>query len=345
MHAQTLDFIFPIVSIDPQSLLYSILGVPLPIPVGPKDPAPPLFLPPQLTPEGCPRIDERTTAAALGYAALVVHLISSLGGGAAGLAYPVTFAGSRSHVRDVVSVMQGPRSFPLYAKGVERYRYEYAVFLLNKDIEMVSRAEIENSSPARRGAHRQLMLESDIKMLDLRHTLANLKSLLLTLSSPDPPPPGPVAGPGWASGAASTASSRKPSAAWAFPWHYRSSSTLCLDPNMASMLSPIVGSRHSASLASASIHSICPTNEDASVPSASAAVSPLPWVHPRADDERLALGVAREHERREPVGFTVGSPHETEDEVDEGEDTDRERDGDGEEEADSDGTETADEKR
>lgn len=28
--------------------------------------------------------------------------------------------------------------FPLFAKGVERYRYEYAVFLLNKNIEMVS---------------------------------------------------------------------------------------------------------------------------------------------------------------------------------------------------------------
>lgn len=27
--------------------------------------------------------------------------------------------------------------FPLYAKGVERYRYEYAVFLLNKNIETV----------------------------------------------------------------------------------------------------------------------------------------------------------------------------------------------------------------
>lgn len=29
-------------------------------------------------------------------------------------------------------------SFPLYAKGVERYRYEYAVFLLDKNIETVS---------------------------------------------------------------------------------------------------------------------------------------------------------------------------------------------------------------
>lgn len=136
-HAQALDALFPIVPIHAPSLLYSILGVPLPIPIGPKDPAPPLSLTPAQTPEGCPRVDERTTAAALGYAALVVQLIANLGGAAAGLAYPVTYAGSKSHVRDVVSVMQGPRSFPLYGRGVERYRYEYAVFLLNKDIELV----------------------------------------------------------------------------------------------------------------------------------------------------------------------------------------------------------------
>ena len=28
--------------------------------------------------------------------------------------------------------------FPLFSKGVDTYRFEYAVFLLNKDIEMVS---------------------------------------------------------------------------------------------------------------------------------------------------------------------------------------------------------------
>jgi len=97
------------------------------------------------------KVDERTTAAALGYVAMVVQILGNLGGAAGGLPYPVTCAGSRSLVKDVVSVMQGPRScvipligykakllsFPLYAKGVERYRYEYAVFLLNKDIEMV----------------------------------------------------------------------------------------------------------------------------------------------------------------------------------------------------------------
>jgi hypothetical protein len=34
----------------------------------------------------------------------------------------------------------------------------------------------------------QLMQEASIRMVDLRHTLPNLKSLLLTLSSPIPPP-------------------------------------------------------------------------------------------------------------------------------------------------------------
>lgn len=191
-HAQALDQIFPIVPVSASALLYSILEIPLPIPLGPKDPAPPLALSPAQTPEGCPKVDERTTSAALGYAALLVHLIATLGGAAASLAYPVTYAGSRSHVRDVVSAMQGPRSFPLYGRGVERYRYEYAVFLLNKDIEL-------------------LMHEHDIRMLDMRHTLPNLKNLLLTMSSPDPPPPGPVTGPGWASGAGSRASSRQAS--------------------------------------------------------------------------------------------------------------------------------------
>lgn len=62
----------------------------------------------------------------------------------------------------------------------------------------------------------QLMYESDIRLLDLRHTLPNLKNILLHLSSPDPPPPGPVTGPGWASGAGSRASSRQASATFNF---------------------------------------------------------------------------------------------------------------------------------
>ncbi|WRT66935.1 uncharacterized protein IL334_003900 [Kwoniella shivajii] len=162
-HIQTLDSLFPIQSLDPAHLLYTILKVPLPIPVGTKDPAPPLSLPEY-------KVDERTTAAALGYVAMVVQILGNLGGAVGGLPYTITCAGSRSAVRDGTGVMQGPRSFPLYAKGVERYRYEYAVFLLNKNIEMI-------------------MSENNIRLLDLRHTLPNLKNLLLTLSSPNLPPP------------------------------------------------------------------------------------------------------------------------------------------------------------
>lgn len=144
-HVQSLDALFPIVPLNPASLLYSILNVPLPIPIGPKDPAPPVSI------TGV-KVDERTNAAALGYVALVVQILGNLTGSAGGLPYPVTCAGSRSLVKDVVSVMHGPRSyvsdymllispdhsrFPLYTRGVERYRFEYAVFLLNKNIEMV----------------------------------------------------------------------------------------------------------------------------------------------------------------------------------------------------------------
>nr|XP_019042957.1 hypothetical protein I302_08666 [Kwoniella bestiolae CBS 10118]OCF21887.1 hypothetical protein I302_08666 [Kwoniella bestiolae CBS 10118] len=160
-HIQTLDLLFPIQPLDPSQLLYTILNVPLPIPIGPKDPAPPLTMTQH-------KVDEKTTAAALGYVALIVQILGNLGGATGGLPYAVTCAGSRSSVRDGTGVMQGPRSFPLYAKGVERFRFEYAVFLLNMNIQM-------------------LMQESSIRSLDLRHTLPNLKNLLLTLSSPNLP--------------------------------------------------------------------------------------------------------------------------------------------------------------
>ncbi|WWD10375.1 hypothetical protein V865_008510 [Kwoniella europaea PYCC6329] len=160
-HIQTLDVLFPIQPLDPSQLLYTILNVPLPIPIGSKDPAPPLTMAQH-------KVDEKTTAAALGYVAMIVQILGNLGGATGGLPYAITCAGSRSSVRDGTGVMQGPRSFPLYAKGVERFRYEYAVFLLNMNIQM-------------------LMQESSIRSLDVRHTLPNLKNLLLTLSSPNLP--------------------------------------------------------------------------------------------------------------------------------------------------------------
>ena len=39
-----------------------------------------------------------------------------------------------------------PGSFPLFSKGVDTYRFEYGVFLFNKDIEMVSFSSIPDST-------------------------------------------------------------------------------------------------------------------------------------------------------------------------------------------------------
>ncbi|KAI6133404.1 UV radiation resistance protein and autophagy-related subunit 14-domain-containing protein [Pisolithus croceorrhizus] len=147
--------IYPIELDSPSDLLYTILGVPLPIPLNGNEPAPPLSLPFHK------EVTEDAVATALGYAAHMVQLLAAYMG--KGLVYPVTYVGSRSLIRDNISAMVGPRMFPLFSKGVDTYRFEYGVFLLNKDIEM-------------------LMAERDLRALDMRHTLPNLKNLLLTLT-------------------------------------------------------------------------------------------------------------------------------------------------------------------
>ncbi|KAI0757430.1 hypothetical protein C8Q80DRAFT_1091818 [Daedaleopsis nitida] len=148
-------FIYPIELVSPPDLLFSILDVPLPIPVSATDPAPPLTL------SAHKDVTEDSVATALGYSAQVVHLLSAYMGHR--LVYPVTCVGSRSMIKDGISAMVGPRNFPLFSKGVDTYRFEYGVFLLNKDIEM-------------------LMGERNLRALDMRHTLPNLKNLLLTLT-------------------------------------------------------------------------------------------------------------------------------------------------------------------
>ncbi|KAH9177034.1 hypothetical protein EDB89DRAFT_1937769 [Lactarius sanguifluus] len=125
----TLSSLFPIDLISGSDLLFSVLGVPLPIPIGATDPAPPLSLP------AYKDVNEETVATALAYAALVVQLLATYLGKL--LVYPITFCGSRSMIRDGISAMVGPRMFPLFSKGVDTYRFEYGVFLLNKNIEMV----------------------------------------------------------------------------------------------------------------------------------------------------------------------------------------------------------------
>lgn len=74
-------------------------------------------------------------SSALGYAAQVTQLLAAYL--AVPMAYPITCRGSRSYLQDEISMMKGSRAFPLFAKGVERYRFDYAVFLLNKNIEQV----------------------------------------------------------------------------------------------------------------------------------------------------------------------------------------------------------------
>jgi UV radiation resistance-associated gene protein len=97
----TLTFIFPIELLSPPDLLFTILDVPLPIPIGPTDPAPPLSL------SSRKDVTEDTVATALGYAAQLVQLLAAYLGQR--LVYPITCVGSRSVIKDGISAMVGPR--------------------------------------------------------------------------------------------------------------------------------------------------------------------------------------------------------------------------------------------
>ncbi|KAI8943337.1 hypothetical protein NX059_001354 [Plenodomus lindquistii] len=114
--------------------------------------------------------DQDTTAAALNYVAQIVTLLSPYL--SVILPYPITLNGSTSTIHDPLAIgTQTAKSsasasanaqlrvFPLYMRGVIRYRFDYAVFLLNKDIEILSNA-------------------LGLRPLDIRHTLPNLKYLL-----------------------------------------------------------------------------------------------------------------------------------------------------------------------
>ncbi|KAG0657973.1 hypothetical protein C6P46_006145 [Rhodotorula mucilaginosa] len=119
-------------------LLFSILGIALPNSTFPSS------------------YSDDLASSALGYAAQVTQLLAAYL--AVPVAYPITCRGSRSYLRDEISMMKGSRAFPLFAKGVDRYRFDYAVFLLNKNI------------------------EQGLTVLDLRNTLPNLMTLMLSLS-------------------------------------------------------------------------------------------------------------------------------------------------------------------
>lgn len=110
--------------------------------------------------------NEDVIAAALGYVAHLVYLLSLYL--SVYLRYPVIPKGSSSMVQDPISVIQGSRYFPLWAKSVPYFRFEYAIFLLNKNIE-------------------QLMESQKCIVLDIRQTLPNLKYLLYVTTASQTP--------------------------------------------------------------------------------------------------------------------------------------------------------------
>ena len=142
--------IYPIEPIGHKPLSFTIRG---------------LHLPNAAAPSTSPSADPAVTAAALGIVAHVTHLLSFYL--SAALPYPPTPHGSTSTIFDPISTnMQShaARTFPLYEKGAVTYRFEYGVFLLNSDIEL-------------------LMSRQGSRMVDQRHTLPNLKYLLTVLTA------------------------------------------------------------------------------------------------------------------------------------------------------------------
>ncbi|KAH1979575.1 hypothetical protein KXW88_007139 [Aspergillus fumigatus] len=106
-------------------------------------------------------IDRDAVAAALGYTAHLVYLLSFYL--SVPIPYPVYPYLSNSLIQDPVSASLPQRTYPLYPVNVQ-YRFEYGVFLLNKDIEF-------------------LLNKLSLRALDIRHTLPNLKYLLYVLTA------------------------------------------------------------------------------------------------------------------------------------------------------------------
>ena len=140
--------IIPIPSGPPLS--FQICGLPLPNTT--YDPTSPLT--------------EDGLSAALGHVAHLVNALQYYLG--VPLPYPICPFGSRASVRDDISQLPDPqREFPLYVPrggSSAQFRFDYGWFLLNKDVEA-------------------LCASQGLKVVDIRHTLPNLKYLLYVCSA------------------------------------------------------------------------------------------------------------------------------------------------------------------
>lgn len=109
--------------------------------------------------------EENALSAALGLVAQLTNTLQFYLG--VPLPYPLTPFSSRSSVRDDISqIADKERTFPLFLRGgaTAQYRFDYGWFLLNKDIEV-------------------LCVHAGLKVVDIRHTLPNLKYLLYVCSA------------------------------------------------------------------------------------------------------------------------------------------------------------------
>ncbi|KAI0198548.1 UV radiation resistance-associated protein [Astrocystis sublimbata] len=108
---------------------------------------------------------EDSLSAALGYVAQLTNSLQFYL--SVPLSYPVTPFGSRSSICDNISLLpDSQRDFPLFLRGgaTAQYRFDYGWFLLNKNIEA-------------------LCVSAGLKIVDIRHTLPNLKYLLYVCSA------------------------------------------------------------------------------------------------------------------------------------------------------------------
>lgn len=110
--------------------------------------------------------EEDALSAALGHVALLTHHLQFYLG--VPLPYPITYCGSRSYITDDISIIQDSiRDFPLYLPrggSAAQFRFDYGWFILNKNIETLCAAQ-------------------GLKVMDIRHTLPNLKYLLYVCSA------------------------------------------------------------------------------------------------------------------------------------------------------------------
>jgi hypothetical protein len=148
---EDLAHIFPIMpSPSGAPLTFSICGIPLPN--SDYDPT-------------SSTSTEDSLSAGLGYVAQLTYALQFYL--SVPLPYPVSSFGSRSSIRDDISLLpDGQRDFPLFLRGgaTAQYRFDYGWFLLNKDIEA-------------------LCVAAGLKIVDIRHTLPNLKYLLYVCSA------------------------------------------------------------------------------------------------------------------------------------------------------------------